>query len=64
MAADGDQRSSRPSTSRNIDVINKVRTLIMQGRRLAVREVADEVGFSRSYAYTILTEELWDAAAS
>jgi hypothetical protein len=38
-----------------------MRTLIMQDRRLTVREVADEVGISRGSANTILTEELWDA---
>jgi hypothetical protein len=38
-----------------------MRTLIMEDRRLTVREVADEVGISRDSANTILTEELWDA---
>jgi hypothetical protein len=61
MSADSDQRSGRPSTNRNADVINKMRTLIMEDRRLTVREVGDEVGISRGSANTILTEELWDA---
>ncbi|PNF42608.1 hypothetical protein B7P43_G01287 [Cryptotermes secundus] len=57
MSADSEQRSGRPSTSRNADVIEKVRTLIMEDRRLAIREVADEVGISRGSANTILTED-------
>jgi hypothetical protein len=61
MSADSDQRSRRPSTSRNADVINKVQTLIMEDRLLIVREVADAVGISRDSANTILTEELWNA---
>ncbi|PNF38778.1 hypothetical protein B7P43_G12822, partial [Cryptotermes secundus] len=58
MSADSEQRSGRPSTSRNADVIEKVWTLIMEDRRLAIREVADEVGISRGSANTILTEDL------
>jgi histone-lysine N-methyltransferase SETMAR len=58
MSADSDQRSGRPSTSRNADVIDKVRTLIMEDRRLTVREIADEVGISRGSANTILTEDV------
>ncbi|PNF35685.1 hypothetical protein B7P43_G17425 [Cryptotermes secundus] len=58
MSADSEQRSGRPSTSRNADVIDKVHTLIMEDRRLAIREVADEVGISRGSANTILIEDL------
>ncbi|PNF22002.1 hypothetical protein B7P43_G17659 [Cryptotermes secundus] len=47
------------STSRNSDVIEKVRTLIMEDCRLATHEVTDEeVGISRGSANTILTEDL------
>ncbi|XP_021935815.1 uncharacterized protein LOC110837702 [Zootermopsis nevadensis] len=42
MSADSDQRSGRPSTSRNADVIDKVRTLIMEDRHLTIPEIADE----------------------
>ncbi|PNF42337.1 hypothetical protein B7P43_G03673, partial [Cryptotermes secundus] len=58
ISAESDQRSGRPSTSQNADVIEKVRTLIMGDRRLTIREVADEVRISRGYANTILTEDL------
>jgi len=41
---DSEPRHGRPSTSRNDNVINQVRTLLMQDRRITVRELADEVG--------------------
>jgi hypothetical protein len=46
MLADSDQHSGRPSTSRNADVIYKMRKLIMEDRRLTIREIADEIGIS------------------
>ncbi|PNF35838.1 hypothetical protein B7P43_G09433, partial [Cryptotermes secundus] len=58
MSGDSEQRSGRPSTNRNADIIEKVRTLIMGDRRLTIREVADGVGISRGSANTILTEDL------
>ncbi|PNF40093.1 hypothetical protein B7P43_G10714 [Cryptotermes secundus] len=58
MSADSDLRSGRPSTSRHADVIEKVRTLIMEDRRLAIREAADEVGINRDSANTVFTEDL------
>ncbi|PNF40629.1 hypothetical protein B7P43_G05903 [Cryptotermes secundus] len=57
MSVDSEQRSGRLSMSRNAYVIEKVR-VIMEDRRLAIREVADEVGISRGSANTILTEDL------
>jgi phage terminase large subunit-like protein len=45
MSADSDQRS-RPSMSRNADVIDKVRTVIMEDCHLTVREIAHEAGIS------------------
>jgi hypothetical protein len=56
--ADSDQRSGRPSTSRNANVIENMRSLILEGRRLTVREIADEVGISTGSAHSILTEDL------
>jgi hypothetical protein len=44
--ADSDQRSRRPSTSWNANVIESVRSLILDDRRLTVREIADEDGIS------------------
>jgi hypothetical protein len=46
MSADSDQRSRRPSTSQNADVIDKVLTLIMEDCYLTIWEIADGVGIS------------------
>jgi transposase len=54
--ADSDQRSGRPSTSRNANVIVNVRSLILEDHRLKVREISDEVGISTGSAHSILTE--------
>jgi len=35
-------RSGRPSTSRNEEMIAKVRTIVRNNRRLTVREIADD----------------------
>jgi hypothetical protein len=42
ILADSDQRSRRPSTSRNGNVIENVRSLILEDRRLTAPEIADE----------------------
>ena len=57
-SVDSKPRRGRPSTSRNDNVINQVRTFIMQDRRLTVRELADEVGVSIGSVHTILTADL------
>jgi hypothetical protein len=49
--ADSDQRSRRPSTSRNANVIENVRSLILEDCRLNAREIADEVGISTGSAH-------------
>jgi len=45
-SVDSEPCHGRPSTSRNDNVINQVRTLVMQDRRITVRELAGEVGVS------------------
>jgi hypothetical protein len=55
---ESDQCSGKPSTSRNANVIENVRSLILEDRRLTVRETADEVGISTGSAHSILTEDL------
>jgi hypothetical protein len=39
-SVESDARSGRPSTSLNDELIDKVRTLVMQDRRVTVRELA------------------------
>ena len=57
-SVDSEPRQGRPSTSRNDNVINQVRTLVMQDRRITVRELADVVGVSIGSVHTILTADL------
>ena len=45
-SVDSEPRHDRPSTSRNDNVIKEVRTLVMQDRRITVRELTDEVEVS------------------
>jgi hypothetical protein len=56
--ADSEQRSGRPSTSWNANVIENVRSLILEDHRLSVQEIADEVGISTGSAHSIVTEDL------
>jgi len=39
---EGYPRSARPSTSRNEEMIAKVRTIVRNNRRLTIREIADD----------------------
>ena len=55
---DIEPRHGNHSTSRNDIVINQVQTLLMQDRRIIVRERADEVGVSIGSVNTILTADL------
>jgi len=55
---DSDLRSGRPSTSRNEEMIAKVRTIFRNNRRLTVREIADDCGISVVLCDAILTDDL------
>jgi hypothetical protein len=56
--ADSDQRSGRLSTSQNANVIENVRSLILEDRCLTVQDIPDEVGISTGSAHSIVTEDL------
>jgi len=45
-SVESDLRSGRPSTSRNEELIAKVRTIVRNNSRLTVREIADDCGIS------------------
>jgi transposase len=45
---ESDQRSGRPSTSRNANVIENVSSLILEDRRLTVRETAVRLGSTQA----------------
>ena len=53
-----DARSGRHSTKRNDELIDQVRTLVMQDRRVTVRELAEEVRISTGSVHSILTDDL------
>jgi len=57
MSVESNACSSRPSTSRNDKLIDQVRTLVMQDRRVTVQELA-EVGISTGSVHSILTNDL------
>jgi len=50
--------SGRPSTSRNQEMIAKVRTIIRNNRRLTVREIADDCGNFVGSCDTVLTGKM------
>jgi len=58
MSVERDACSGRPSTSRNDELIDQVRTLVMQDRRVTVRELVEEVGISTGSVHSILTDDL------
>ena len=41
-SVESDPRSGRPSTSSNEEIIDKVRTFVLNNRRLTVRDIADD----------------------
>jgi len=57
-SVESDPRSGRPSTSRNEELIAKVRTIFRNNRRLTVREIADDCGISVGSCDAILTDDL------
>jgi hypothetical protein len=56
-SVDSDQGTGRPSASRNCDAINKVRSFIMEDRRLTIQEIASDIGISDGSAHAILTDD-------
>ena len=57
-SVESDPRSGRPSTSRNEEIIAKVRTIARNNRGLTVREIADDCGISVCSCDAILTDDL------
>ncbi|XP_068204662.1 protein GVQW3-like [Palaemon carinicauda] len=55
---DDDDRSGRPSTSRNDDNIAAVKTIIRSNRRLTIRELSEETNLSFGSVQVILTDDL------
>jgi len=57
-SVESDPRSGRQSTSRNEEIIAKVRTIFRNNRRVTVRETADDCDISVGSCDTILPENL------
>ena len=57
-SVESDPRSGRPSTSRNEEMIAKVRNVVRNNTRLTVREIADDCGISVGSCNAILTDDL------
>jgi histone-lysine N-methyltransferase SETMAR len=57
-SVESDARSGWLSTSRNDELIDQVRTLVMQDHRVTVRELAEEVAISSGSVHSILTDDL------
>ncbi|XP_026819544.1 protein GVQW3-like [Rhopalosiphum maidis] len=53
-----DEREGRPSTSRNEEMIQKIRTAIRGNRRLTIMELSNEFQISFGSVQTILTTDL------
>ena len=57
-SVESDPRSGRPSTSRNEEMIAKVRTIVRNNRGLTVREIADDCEIPVGSCDAILTNDL------
>jgi len=57
-SVESDARSRRPSISQNDELIDQVRTLVTQDRRVTVRELAEVLGISSGSVHSILTDDL------
>jgi len=57
-SVESDARSGRPSTSQNDELIDQVRTLVTQDRRVAIRELSEEAGISTGWVHHVLTDDV------
>ena len=53
-----DSRSGRPSTSRTVDNVERVKQMVRGDRRLTVRMIEDELKINRDSVWKIITEDL------
>ncbi|XP_018373096.1 PREDICTED: putative uncharacterized protein FLJ37770 [Trachymyrmex cornetzi] len=57
-SVDSESRSGRPSTTKTLDNIERVRLAIEQDRRMTVRELEEELGIPKTIIWEILTSNL------
>ena len=53
-----DPRSGRPTTSRTLDNIERVKQMVRADRRLMVRMIAEELSINKDTVWSIITENL------
>ena len=53
-----DPRSERPSTSRTVDNVDRVKQMVCADRRLTVRMIAEELSINKDAVWSIITEKL------
>lgn len=53
-----DERSGRPKTATSNDIVQKVHQLVLDDRRIKVREIAEAISISKERVCYILTQEL------
>ena len=58
MSVESDSHFSRPSTSRNDELIYQVQTSVMQDCLVTIRELVEEVGISTGSVHSILADDL------
>ncbi|CAI6359366.1 unnamed protein product [Macrosiphum euphorbiae] len=57
-----EERSGRPSTSKNYETIEKVKNLVRSDRRLRIQDMANALGISYGSVQNILKDDFWNAA--
>ena len=57
-SVDSDSRSGRPSTTKTLDSIERVRLVIEQDRRMTVRGLKKDLGMPKTIIWEILTSNL------
>lgn len=55
---ESDKRSGRPSTSKNVENIEKVRQIVRNNRRLTIREIAEDLDISVGSVQSIISDDL------
>ena len=53
-----EHRSGRPNEVTTPEIVKKIHKMVLDDRRLKVRELADMIGISKSAVHRILTENL------
>lgn len=57
-SAESDERCGRPSTSTNDENVEKVKKMVMDNRRITIREVSEDVGISFGSCQSIFSDVL------